>query len=240
MEGTMDDTLEITYRYTFADQRTIQFPMVLHKETLALCHEPEAPPPSWAGLDFSRCGCCPLDPAGHPHCPIAVNLDHVVEAFKEFFSFETVQVTVTTAERSYAKTATIQEGLSALLGIVMVTSGCPVMERLKPMVRFHLPFASIEESTYRMLSMYLVAQLYRHRQGLTTDWDLEGLDLVYGDVGEVNESFSNRLRAAAKKDANINAMVNLDCLAKLVPFTAAELLEEMEGYFSALKALQDR
>jgi uncharacterized protein DUF6901 len=233
----MDETLEITYSYTFQDRRQIDFPMVLKKETLSLLSSPAGEPPFWADLNFNRCSVCSLNPAEVKHCPIAVNLAPVVEAFKDFYSYESVQVVATTKERSYSKSATVQEGLSAMLGIIMVTSGCPVMERLKPMVRFHLPFAAMEETTYRMLSMYLMAQLYRHRKGAHADWELHGLDSIYQDVGAVNVSFAKRLRAAASKDANVNAMVNLDCLAKVVPFMVEELLEEMEGYFSALLAL---
>lgn len=233
----MEETMEITYSYTFEDQRQINFPLVLKKNSLSLLNTPAGEPPFWADLKFNRCSVCSLDPVSVQHCPIAVNLAPVVEAFKDFYAYENVQVVAVTRERSYSKTATIQEGLSALLGIIMVTSGCPVMVRLKPMVRFHLPFAALEESTYRMLSMYLMAQLYRHRKGLAPDLDLNGLDAIYQDVGEVNESFAKRLVAAAKKDANVNAMVNLDCLAKMVPFTVEELLEEMEGHFSGLLAL---
>jgi hypothetical protein len=233
----MDETLEITYSYTFDDQRQIDFPLVLKKETLDLLNTPAGEPPFWADLEPNRCSVCTIDPTSVKRCPIAVNLAPIVEAFKDFYAYETVQVVVSTKERTYSKSATIQEGLSALLGIIMVTSGCPVMERLKPMVRFHLPFASLEESTYRMLSMYLLAQIYRYRKGMSPDLDMNGLDAIYQDVGEVNESFAKRLVAAAKKDANVNAMVNLDCLAKMVPFTVEDLLEEMEGYFSGLLAL---
>jgi hypothetical protein len=111
------------------------------------------------------------------------------------------------------------------------------MERLKPMVRFHLPFAVMEETTYRMLSMYLIAQLYHQRKGEHADWDLHGLQAVYQDVSAVNMSFAKRLRAAASKDANVNAMVNLDCFAKVVPYMVEDLLKEMEGYFAGLLSL---
>ena len=233
----MEDVLEITYRYTFANGSEIEFPVVLGKNNLLLQSLPAGEPPFWGELAFNRCSVCSLDPQQYNHCPIATNLAPVVNAFRDFFAYESVQVLVTTRERNYSKSVTIQEGLSALLGLIMVTSGCPVMERLKPMVRFHLPFAALEESTYRMLSMYLMAQLYRQRRGLPTDWELAGLDAVYEDVGNVNECFAKRLLAAAKKDANVNAMVNLDCLAKMVPFTVEELLEEMDGYFTALLEL---
>lgn len=234
----MSETLAITYTFTFQDQQQVTFPLTLQKDNLALLHSPEAEPPFWAELEFNRCSVCSLDPAVERVCPIAVNLAPVVAAFADFWAYETVAVVAQTGERSSAKTVSIQEGLSALLGIIMVSSGCPVMERLKPMVRFHLPFAALEETTYRMVSMYLIAQYYRHRRGESADWTLSGLEAVYDDVGAVNESFAGRLRAAACKDANVNAMVNLDCMAKVVPFMVEELLTEMEGYFAGLLALR--
>jgi hypothetical protein len=233
----MDETLEITYSYTFQDQKKIEFPLVLKKEDLSLLNAPPAESPFWADLEFDRCSVCSLDSAKTKQCPIALNLAPVVEAFEDFYSYESVQVVATTRERSYSKQATIQEGLSAMLGIIMVTSGCPAMERLKPMVRFHLPFAVMEETTYRMLSMYLIAQLYHQRKGEHADWDLHGLHAVYQDVSAVNMSFAKRLRAAASKDANVNAMVNLDCFAKVVPYMVEDLLKEMEGYFAGLLSL---
>jgi uncharacterized protein DUF6901 len=233
----MDETLEITYAYTFQDQKKIEFPLVLKKADLSLLNAPPVEPPFWTDLEFDRCSVCSLDSAETKQCPIAVNLAPVVEAFEDFYSYESVQVVATTRERSYSKLATIQEGLSAMLGIIMVTSGCPAMERLKPMVRFHLPFAVMEETTYRMLSMYLIAQLYHQRKGEHADWDLHGLQAVYQDVSAVNMSFAKRLRAAASKDANVNAMVNLDCFAKVVPYMVEDLLKEMEGYFAGLLSL---
>ncbi len=233
----MEETIEINYSYKFQDKLQIDFPITLCNKTLSLLHTASEEPPLWAELCFNRCNVCPLDPEKFKHCPIAVNLVPVVNAFKDFYSYETTQVIVTTRERTYSKTVPVQEGLSALTGVIMVTSGCPVMERLKPMVRFHLPFASLEESAYRMISMYLVAQLYRNRLGMSADWDISGLEAIYQDVGDVNESFARRLLAAAEKDANVNALVNLDCLAKMLPFKAENLLFEMEGYFSAVLAL---
>jgi Domain of unknown function (DUF6901) len=52
-------------------------------------------------------------------------------------------------ERSYFKKTTMQKGIVSLLGILLVSSGCPVMAKLRPMVRFHLPFASMLATTFR-------------------------------------------------------------------------------------------
>ena len=138
-----------------------------------------------------------------------------------------------TEDRIYAKNTTIQQGLSPLIGIIMTTSGCPTLEHLKPMVRFHLPFASLDETVFRMVSMYLMVQYYRNQEGLKAEWRLDGLTRVYAEVGIVNRDFANRLRDAARKDANINALVNLDCFATMVPLVADDTLKAIKPYFSA-------
>lgn len=189
--------------------------------------------PFWALLNHKRCTNCPLDPNKQAYCPVASNFVEIALQFKDLISHENVQVTVTTEERVYSKNTTIQHGLSPLIGIIMTTSGCPIMEYLKPMVRFHLPFASIEETVFRMVSMSFLVQYYRSQEGKQTEWTLEGLNRVYAEVSVVNRDFANRLRDAAEKDANINALVNLDVFAAMVPLVADETLESLKPYFSA-------
>jgi hypothetical protein len=108
------------------------------------------------------------------------------------------------------------------------------MERLKPMVRFHLPFASLEETIFRTTSMYLVAQYLRRKAGLSADFSLDGLQAIYTDVAAVNTCFAKRLLEAARKDANINALVNLHCFAEMVPRSVDDMLDEIAHDFSAL------
>jgi hypothetical protein len=220
----MDATFDIDYLFTFTDGAVAEFPISLHPATLLVVPRRGQDPPEWAGLNRHRCAVCPL-PQDDTWCPIAVNLGDIVEEFKGYFSIAEVHVTVRTRERTFAKRTSLQEGLSSLIGIVMVTSGCPVMEHLKPMVRFHLPFATMEETEFRMISMYLVAQYLRQQRGLVPDWELVGLREIYAGVAALNRSFAARLHEAAERDANLNALVRLDCLAKAVPLTAARHLQ---------------
>lgn len=232
----MDEGLTIHYRFDFPTGERKEFAMALENETLRLLTAPPPVVPFWARLENHQCpGCCFLS-ATREFCPIALNMVQIVEEFKDYFSYADVQVTVTTQERSYRKETTLQAGLSSLLGIIMVSSGCPAMEKLKPMVRFHLPFASLEETIFRTVSMYLVSRYYRQRRGEVVDWSLAGMVDLYASVGVVNTSFAERLREAAKKDANVNALVNLFCFSEIVPFAAEEMLDQLENHFSALLA----
>ena len=229
----MANPITITYAYKFQNGLVKKFPLVLDRATLALQLEKRPNPPLWALLTHKKCENCPLEEREHLYCPVALNFADIAEQFKDIVSHENVEVRVTTDERMYAKATTIQAGLSPLIGIIMTTSGCPVMDHLKPMVRFHLPFASLDETIFRMVTMFLMAQYFQKQDGGTPSWTIDGLTAVYLKVGVVNRDFSIRLRDAAKKDANVNALVNLDCFAQMVPLAAEDTLKEIKAYFSA-------
>ncbi len=229
----MSKTITIEYNYAFRSGTIKKFTMVMDQATLALQSENRPSPPLWAHLNNKKCENCPLADKEHPYCPVALNFADIAEQFKDMVSHDNVSVVVKTAERTYSKITTIQQGLSPLIGIIMTTSGCPVMDHLKPMVRFHLPFASLEETIFRMAAMYLMAQYFQKEDGKSPTWTLDGLANVYAQVGIVNRDFASRLQDAAKKDANVNALVNLDCFAQMVPLAADDLLREIKPYFAA-------
>lgn len=229
----MSNFITLEYAFQFKNRPAKKFTINLDRETLALQLERKPEAPLWALLNHKKCENCPLDVKSHAHCPVALNFVDIAEQFRDLVSHEEVTVTVTTAERSYEAKTTVQQGLSPLIGIIMATSGCPVLDHLKPMVRFHLPFASLDETVFRMVSMYLLVQYYRNQDGKKAEWRLDGLSRVYAEVGIVNRDFANRLRDAAKKDANLNALVNLDCFASMVPLVAEDTLNSIRPYFSA-------
>lgn len=231
--NTKVDYVKIIYSFRFQNGIMKEFPIVLDRETLRFITKDVPAPPVWTELNYNRCSVCTLDEGLNRHCPIALNLVNINEEFKDSYSYEDVSISVITDERRYAKDTSLQEGLSALLGIIMVTSGCPVMEYLKPMVRFHLPFATLIETVFRMSSMYFMSQFFLGLKGKLFDLSLEGLKKIYNEVSQVNRDFSQRLADAASKDAHINALVNLDCFATIIPLQAEETLKEIESYFSA-------
>jgi hypothetical protein len=229
----MSKSITIEYNYAFRSGTVKKFTMVMDQATLTLQFDKRPVPPHWALLNNKKCENCPLDEKEHHHCPVACNFADIAEQFKDMVAHDNVSVVVNTEERAYSKITTIQQGLSPLIGIIMTTSSCPVMDHLKPMVRFHLPFASLEETIFRMGSMYLWAQYFQKEDGKSPAWTLDGLANVYAKVGIVNRDFALRLRDAAKKDANVNALVNLDCFAQMVPLAADDLLREIKPYFAA-------
>ena len=223
----------IWYRYTFTldDGRTRSFEVHLDPDTLNIIRPENQPVPAWARLDYASCGHCALPP-GTEHCPIAANIGPLVEAFSDVLSFRTADVTVETAERKYQKTGPAQDALFPLLGIYMSASGCPSMEKLKPMVRHHLPFASVDETIYRVLSMYVTAQYLRMQSGLEPDWQLTGLGEIYDQINQVNHEFCQRLAKAATEDALVNALVILDAFGTLVKMPNPRGNEKLRKMFA--------
>ncbi len=227
--------MQLHYTFTFADGTAHRFSIALDPETLALKVPPRAgPPPAWTALGNEQCPNCPLRAESSPQCPVAVALDPVIEAFHHVISHAEADIVIETDARSYRKRAPVSAGISGLIGILMATAGCPVLDRLRPMVRTHLPFATLPETMYRAASMYLLAQYVVAQRGGTPHWDLDGLAAVYDEVRKVNKAFLRRLRTLQIEDASLNAVVNLDCFATFTTMTLqADHLAELEGLFGA-------
>lgn len=224
----------LNYRFERANGEVREFRVGLRLPHLLMEPNVNIQAPHWTPLSHCQCTHCPLQPEAQPHCPIALNLAPVIEVFEDCLSHERVQIEIETEARTYTKTADLQTGISSLMGLIMVTSGCPVMDRLRPMVATHLPFASVEETLFRSVSTYLLAQFLRGRRGLDADWELKKFASVYDDVAELNSCFKKRLESIVMKDASLNALTQLDCFGV---FSALGLedggLDELEPIFDA-------
>ncbi len=229
--------LTYNYRFVLKDGVEKEFNIELDSVTLNLLPTDKKDCPEWTKLNCFQCPNCTLNDK-YEYCPIAINMVEIIDSFRNYFSYEVVETVVTAQERKYIRTVSLQHGVSSLIGVYMVTSGCPVMERLKPMVRFHLPFATIEETKYRAISMYLMAQYFLYQHGRQPDWDLKKLAEAYENVRTVNEYFCKRLRMIEGQDANLNAVVLLDIFADSINFSidrrmANDLDYLFKGYFES-------
>jgi len=229
-----NETISYHYIFTFGDGIKKEFDIKLDPVTLNCMQVERREIPEWARLEYSKCVNCPLDSSQFEFCPTAAGLAELIDSFKDMISYYEVDVSITTNERNIWKHTSVQEGVSSLLGIYMVTNGCPIMEILKPMVRYHLPFASVEETTYRATSMYLLGQYFRKKKGMEPDWEFKGLTKVYENIKLVNKGMSQRLRDASNEDANVNAIVHLDVFALILPFSIEDSLSQIEYLFAAL------
>ena len=222
----------IRYEFTRPGGAPVAFTVTLDPKTLLNLASAPAVAPEWAKLSFQKCPNCPLEDTGVSACPGALSLADVVNGFADVFSFDRVAVRVTTPERTYERLdMSVQSALSPLLGLLMVTSGCPILAKLRPQTRFHLPFATELETITRATSLYLLAQYFVAEKGGTPDWELEGLAQVYRATEVVNRAFANRLRAAAPKDANVNALIRLNTFAHAMPETIENHMQELRFLF---------
>jgi hypothetical protein len=222
--------LHYLYKFKFQDGTEKTFDVVLNETTLELRREDPDPKPEWTKLKYSQCQNCPL-PDSVEYCPVAVSLAGLVDAFSDSVSYEAAEVTVETPQRTFFKKTTLQKGLSAIIGIYMSTSNCPITDRLRPMTRFHLPFANSIETFFRSVSSYLTAQFLLKQRGLEPDWDLAGLQEIYKEVNTVNKGMTARLHRATEKDANINAVVILHSFGDGITYFIESGLADLEPMF---------
>ena len=222
------------YKFRFSDDKVKEFRIELDSQTLDLIPKERSSYPEWTRLSYRQCPNCPLKESEHPRCPIAANLVDVVDYFKDSLSYDEADTEIATQARTYKKQSSLQHGVSSLIGIYMVTSGCPIMDKLKPMVRTHLPFATLEETLYRVISMYLMAQYFLHKSGREPDWELKNLVKLYEDIRTVNQSFWKRIADIHIEDAVLNAVIHLDCYARFVKLSLLEKgVSEIEEIFRA-------
>lgn len=233
-------TINFRYIFLFPDDREEVFDLNLDAHTLDLLEDIPEELPTWTSLDFHQCPNCQLTIQTHPNCPVAAHLVKLIAACKNVLSFDELHVDIISPERIVFKGTTAQKGISSLMGLIMATSGCPHTSFFKPMARFHLPFASAEETIYRATSMYLLAQYFLKKQGKEADLELEGLAKIYHNIQLINKSVAERLRAITDKDSALNALILLDIFAKTLPFAIEESLEEVRYLFTPYLMQSDK
>lgn len=224
--------MDIKYRFHFPGDQNESFDLALDPADLSYQPAASTETPEWTRLENNKCPNCPLNEKDSPHCPVARNLAPMISRFINRLSYEEVDVEVITAGREYRKHISLQKAISSLFGVVMSTSGCPVLDKMRPMVMTHLPFSELEEARYRSISMYLLAQLFRARKGLAPDWELKGLETIYAAVTLVNRAFIGRLHAVPLlEDASLNAIIGLDCFCLSNERFMNRSLEKLERLF---------
>ena len=229
----MYDSNPITIQYIFKlpDSTEVIFDINLDPETLIFLNPVPDTIPQWASLDFHKCPNCTLNSADQASCPLIISLFDIVDRFEKVISYDEVDIEVITGERRVSKHASAQRGISSLMGLIIATCGCPHTSFFRPMARFHLPFASDDETVYRAASTYLLMQYFRLKEGHTFDEQLEGLNKIYQNIHEVNSAVADRLRAATETDSSVNALVILDTYTMFVPIGVETSLEEIRYLF---------
>jgi len=214
---TMDDGKVLHYNINFSRQRAD----ILDKNDY----------PEWTELRFKQCGNCPLDPQEYSHCPVAIDAKEIILQFREILSCSVTDVKVITPEREYFKRCDAQTGLRALIGLVMATSTCPILARMRGMAHYHLPFASIDEIVFRVTSSYLLGQYYVHQDGGQADLELSGLKAHYRELLTLNYDFIQRIRAASETDSNLDVLSTLFSISSLLSVSLEQHLQRLKPLF---------
>jgi hypothetical protein len=227
------ETVTIQYYFTFPDGTQKTFDLYLNAESLELLSTmPVANLPAWTDLVFHQCLNCPLTPDTHPYCPVAANIVGLVWQFDRFISYEEVHMVVITEERIVSQATSAQKAVSSLMGLVIANSGCPHTSFFRPMARFHLPLASIEETIFRATSMYLLAQYFLKQESRPAEFDLKGLEDIYHNIHVVNGAMAERLRYASSTDLSANAVILLDLYAQAFPHAIEKTLNNLRCLFT--------
>ncbi len=216
--------MTIDYKITLDDNHEFNYRVELDRSYDPL-QAGEAP--RWTRLEHEQCSNCPLNKDLHDHCPAAVDLYRVIEDFRGLPAFQKAKVRVITPEREYYKEVSLETGLRSLLGVLMATSACPMLCRLKPMAQQHLPFASNQEFILRTVSLYLMRQYYNLREGRHADWELKGLIKNYQQLQLVNQAFWQRILATCEGDSNLKAFLSFFSMASSVSYSLEAQLSKL-------------
>jgi len=223
------DTISIEYRFGFRGEREdMVFTVELDPETGLVLSPAESRAEPWTVLSYCQCAFCPFEVGKTEHCPVAWNISGVAARFRDVFSIEESDIVVTTRERTYSRRDKVSQGLRSILGLYLAASGCPRMDILRPMARFHLPFASMEETIQRHVSNYLLYEYFR--QGQNGAISLDGLVERMKPVDQVNRAICTRLEKFVDADANRNALAVLNLFGTMIAF-------EVQGNLDRLREL---
>ena len=226
--------LAITYRFLQPGLEAQEMTVRIDESTMRSTPLSDAPYPAWTRMDAGGCEGCEWKES--EHCPVAIRLVKPVETFLFVVSFEQLEVEVISADRKYSKKLDMQQGLSSLFGLVMATSGCPSLAAFRPMARFHLPFASFDETFFRVLSSCLMRHFVEGNLPNTSrDQVMAEVTEVYAKAARVNAGLMERLRTgiASMADSSPNAVALLAAFSGLVPLTAEKQVKKIEALFKA-------
>ncbi len=222
------ETYSIKYSFRPEDNVLTEYEVVINESDLTLVLNLKEKP-EWTKLDENKCDVCPHNSSTSPHCPAALSLAQFIKDFSNEKSYKMCNVAVETPERTYFKYTSLQSGIYSIMGLILATSGCKVLGVLKPMARFHLPFATDEETIMRSLSFHLTRSYLNNPKKGT--FDISELSTIYDKINKVNKGLLERIRSFSDRDANKNALVVLDAFASMLTFAIDDNFEDLVKRF---------
>jgi len=221
----------ITYKFYAANQQIIKMDLRFNDKTYQIELSDDTPKPDWAKLSHHKCSNCPLG-EDVEWCPTALALSEFLPYFKTKFSYEKAVIEVDTPMRSIVTKSNFQNGIASLFGLACATSGCEHTKFLRPLARFHLPFANEQETVFRSLSANLLMQYVDNVQnGRNHPMNFDALNENYAKLSVVNSHLTKRLNDGVERDAALNAVIILDVFALITPENTDGTFEDLEDVF---------
>jgi len=187
--------------------------------------------PDWTKLEYCQCSTCPLDLDKSTYCPAAYDMYKVAESFSDLLSIEMCEVKVISADRTYIKTCAAQEGLRSLFGVIMASSACPVLGRMKPMALQHLPFSNLNDTLVRLSGAYLITQYMKSQNGEEAQWDFNELMGYFRELSDINKQLMMRLGDVSNKDSVLNAIYSFVAFSELAEMTFDSLMNNLKAAY---------
>jgi hypothetical protein len=218
----------IEYRYIFDNDETVDYTLHFEKDRWRLMLD-DVESPEWTRLEHNQCGHCPLSPKDHEYCPAAKNLSLIGNVWDDKKSFDNAVLEVRQHFRVISGHVSIQVALSSLVGLLLATSDCPYLSFFRPLARFHQPLGNPEDAGMRVLMAYLA---YIGMTGGSSSEIRQAIEAVYNNIDKVNKYLAGRITHSAGDNASVQAIVQLDCLSKLIRLSIDDSIEQFEKLFS--------
>jgi hypothetical protein len=223
----------INYSFLLPNGVKHDFAFKLNTDTFEIETSNDCEYPKWTELTFHQCAHCPL--TEERYCPAAISICNVVLPLDSLLSYETVTCKVETRERTTLTTTSAQEALRSMMMFVVSASACPHTDFAKPIANTHLPFVTLEEYMYRIVSTYLLYQHFRYKDGLVFDQNLDHLPIIVEKFQSIIRSMSDRLNAAYPKgDAGLNALVIFHGFTQFLPIMLEKHLAMLRPSFEPI------
>ena len=147
----MEDSVRVAYTLKSADVDFL-VDLTFDDKDFSL-KKPPSGTREWTRLSYHQCSHCPLSEEQSPICPLAGAIDEIITRLHSVLSHDMVHATATFRNRTVSTEISVQEAVSSLFSLIIPTSGCPHTVFFRPLCRFHLPFASVEETVFRATSI---------------------------------------------------------------------------------------
>ena len=228
------ETYQIVYRFEKSGNPVIEYTLRVDRHNWSL-ENPMQNNADWTVLSKNQCPNCPLNSTEQLHCPAAINLQLIGNEWESYKSYDPIHVDVLMEGKTISGETTVQIGLSSLVGFLLATSDCPHLSFFRPLARFHQPLTQPESVGLRVLMSFLAYNQLKNEHNS----DLKHrIAQIYENIEIVNSALTRRVEQTANENASVQAMVQLDCLSKLVPMSLDESYLQLEEIFRPYEQLK--